>query len=133
MSQSQFAAGGSARGRSGDATSLTEEGAIEGVLEALHDADCRAILEATSDEALTVSEICEANEIAQSTAYRKVDMLVDADLLEERTRIRRSGSHVSTYACSVEDVTLSVDEETGIAVDVTSTQTDSPFAGPAHR
>lgn len=133
MSQSQFAAGGGVRGHSAEATSLTDEGAIESVLEALHDADCRAILEATSDDALTVSEICDAHEIAQSTAYRKVDVLVDAGLLEERTRIRRSGSHVSTYACSVEDVTLSVDEETGIAVDVTSTQTESPFASPSRR
>lgn len=89
--------------------SSTNADAVRDVLDAFDDEDCRAILAATAGESLTVSEITDVCDLPQSTAYRKVDTLVDAGLLAESLRIRRSGHHVRTYACGIEDVTLSVD------------------------
>jgi DNA-binding transcriptional ArsR family regulator len=79
-------------------------------LEALQDAECRAILSATSDAPLSAKEVSERCGLAQSTAYRKLDLLTDAGLLEERTRLRRTGKHTSEYRLAVDGVCLSVDD-----------------------
>jgi predicted DNA-binding ArsR family transcriptional regulator len=84
----------------------------------LDDADCRAILGATSDDALTANEVSETCDLPLSTAYRKLALLVKTDLLEERTRVRRTGKHASEYARLVEDIVISFDSRGGIDVRV---------------
>lgn len=132
MSQSQLA-GIEGRRTHEESTELTDEDQIDTVLEAFEDRDCRSILAATSDVALTVNELTDDSDIAQSTAYRKVEALVDAGLLEEETRIRASGNHVSAYASRVVDVTLHVDGETGVELSLTHTERDDPYSTPVPR
>lgn len=91
---------------SNDARTIVAESTIHSLLDALADADCRAILDATSDKVLTASEIAETCDLPLSTTYRKLDILTEAGLLEERTRIRRSGKHASEYARLVDDVVV---------------------------
>ena len=93
-----------------------EGGAAQCVLDVLHDADCRAILRATGETALSANEVAEACDLAQSTAYRKLDLLTDAGLVEERTRLRRSGKHASEYARVVDGVAVSLDGDDGVRV-----------------
>lgn len=88
---------------------IDAEGRIQGLLDVLDDADCRAILDATSDDALSANEVSETCDLPLSTTYRKLDLLTDAGLLEERTRIRRSGKHASEYSRSVTEVLISID------------------------
>jgi DNA-binding transcriptional ArsR family regulator len=125
MSQSQPPAAFRADRTDNEPAVLTDADAVQGVLDAVDDADCRDILEATREDARTVGEIADHCELAQSTAYRKVDILADADLLEESLRIRESGKHVSEYSCCVEDLTLSVSTDDGIELTVSHTETDS--------
>jgi len=89
-------------------TKLTEAERVEAVLGALEDADCRAILEAASDEALTAGELSERLGLAQSTAYRKLETLTDAGLLDEQIRLSRSGKHTSEYSRAVDGIELSM-------------------------
>jgi DNA-binding transcriptional ArsR family regulator len=96
--------------------STEEGGTAQCVLDVLHDADCRAILHATGETALSASEVAETCDLAQSTAYRKLDMLTDAELIEERTRLRRSGKHASEYVRTVDDVVVSLDADDGVEV-----------------
>ncbi|ELY44247.1 ArsR/SmtB family transcription factor [Natronorubrum sulfidifaciens] len=79
------------------------------VLAALDDDACRDILEATSEESLTATELSEQCEIPMSTAYRKVEKLTEADLVEERVRINTSGKHATEYRKCFDDVLVSVD------------------------
>jgi DNA-binding transcriptional ArsR family regulator len=88
---------------------IDAERSIEKLLNVLGDADCRAILDATSDGALSANEVSETCELPISTTYRKLDLLTDVGLLEERTRIRYSGKHISEYCRSVTDVVVSID------------------------
>lgn len=131
MSQSQMAP--PARRTDDEPTHITAADSIQAVLDALDDTDCRAILEATRGDSKTASEIADECDLPSSTAYRKIDQLDDADLLTEQLRIRRSGKHVSEYACAVDDVTLSVGES-GVELAVSHAQADaepdlaSPFA-----
>lgn len=78
------------------------------VLAALEDDACRLILEATADAALTATEISDHCEIPMSTAYRKVEMLAEADLVDERVRINTTGKHATEYRTSFDDVVVSI-------------------------
>jgi DNA-binding transcriptional ArsR family regulator len=77
-------------------------------LDALQDAECRAILSATSDAALSAKEVSKRCELPRSTVYRKLDQLTDAGLLAEHTRVRRTGKHTSVYRRTVDGVCVSV-------------------------
>jgi DNA-binding transcriptional ArsR family regulator len=129
MSQSQMAP--PARRTDDEPTHITAADSIQSVLDALDDTDCRAILEATRGDAKTAGEIADECDLPSSTAYRKIDQLDDADLLTEQLRIRRSGKHVSEYACAVDDVTLTVgDGGVELAVTRADAQADTDLAQP---
>jgi predicted transcriptional regulator len=87
---------------------IANEQSIQELLDVLDDADCRAILDATTDTALSANEVSEACELPLSTTYRKLDLLTSTGLIEERTRIRRSGKHPREYARSVRNVVVSI-------------------------
>lgn len=89
---------------------------VQALLDALDDPACRAILVETGDASLSASELSAACDLPLSTTYRKLDALTDAELLEERTRIQRSGKHASEYSRRVEDVVVSVGEEVALLV-----------------
>jgi DNA-binding transcriptional ArsR family regulator len=89
---------------------------IQALLDALEDPACRAILAETGDASLSASELSAACDLPLSTTYRKLDALTDAALLEERTRIQRSGKHASEYSRRVEDVVVSVGDEVALLV-----------------
>jgi len=92
---------------------------VGAVLDALDDADCRQILEATSDDSLTASELADTCDLPLSTTYRKVDRLTDASLLRETIRIHRSGKHVNQYERNVEDVVITVEDGGQLGLSVT--------------
>lgn len=129
MSQSPTAAGAVGRFEesSSDLTVRDVEGDVEEVLAALDDADCRAILDATSGEALSASELSEACDLPLSTTYRKIDMLADTGLLEERTRIRQSGKHANEYSRLVEEVLVSVGTDGGLELRVMECDRPDPY------
>lgn len=87
------------------------------VLAALEDGDCRTILEATADEALTAAELATRCEIPSSTVYRKLELLTDAGLLEERIRIQMGGKHASEYCQCFDEIAISVTDADGVSID----------------
>lgn len=98
----------------------------ESVLAALDDPDCRKLLEATTDEALTAQELVDRCDIPRSTTYRKVEQLAEAGLLEEDVRLRRDGKHASEYRRSFEDLTISLSASEGFEVGISQS---APVAG----
>jgi DNA-binding transcriptional ArsR family regulator len=89
---------------------VDDEQEIERLLGALEDAGCRAILEATTGEALSASEVADRCGLALSTTYRKLELLAEAGLVEEGTRIRPTGKHPSEYVRAVAAVTVALDD-----------------------
>jgi predicted transcriptional regulator len=81
----------------------------ESVFTALEDPDCRTLLEATTDEALTAQELTERCDIPRSTTYRKVEQLADAGLLDEQIRLRADGKHASEYQRAFDGLVVSMD------------------------
>lgn len=99
------------RPRAERANEAVVNGDVEELLGALEDADCRALLEATGEEALSAAELGERCDIPSSTVYRKVERLTEAGLLEEQLRVRRSGKHTREYRRQVDQLSLVIDSE----------------------
>lgn len=89
---------------------IDDEGEVQAFLDVVDDADCRTVLEATSDEALSAGELSEACDLPLSTTYRKVELLDDVGALAERTRLRPSGKHTSEYRRALDSVVVSLDQ-----------------------
>ncbi|WP_435101618.1 helix-turn-helix domain-containing protein [Halarchaeum sp. P4] len=102
--------------RSRDASDVPREATLTEVLDALDDADCRAMLEALEDPK-TASDLCEECDVPSSTAYRKLDQLSDAGLVTERVTLRDGYRQVTTYARAFDAVRVVADED-GFSVDV---------------
>ncbi len=101
-----------------DKTVVSAADDVQTLLSTLEDADCRTILEVTDDDSLSASEISEACDVPLSTTYRKLGILTDVGLLQEATRLRRSGKHTSEYFTRVDDVVISVDSDDGLTVTI---------------
>lgn len=108
-----------------------DEPAVAAILDALDDADCRNILEATSDRSCTASELSETCDLPLSTTYRKLNRLTDASLLRETLRIHRSGKHVNQYARNVEDVVITVEDGGQLGLSVTHCERSNDAGIPA--
>lgn len=89
------------------------EESVQELLDVLNDAGSRAILEATSETALSANEVSEVCDLPLSTTYRKLELLTEVGLVEERTRVRRSGKHPNEYIRSVSNVMVSLDGTEG--------------------
>ncbi len=125
---------GARAGPGGEQTTLTEEADVESLLGTLEDPDCRSIIEATTGEALSASELSECCDLPLSTTYRKVDQLTDVGVLDERVRLSRSGQHTSEYVLQVNSIELSVDPEAGLVLEITEQgplQSDSSLVAGA--
>lgn len=88
---------------------------LQDVLDALDDPDCHAILEAL-DEPMTARELSTACDIPESTTYRKLDLLSDASLVDERVDIRSDGRHATEYVRNFEEVRIALDDDSSIDV-----------------
>lgn len=114
-----------------DVTTVDSESDVQALLDALGDADCRAILEATGEEALTAAELSSELGLPKSTAYRKLDTLSDLSLVEERTRIRRSGKHATEFRRRLADLSLTASAAGGIELRVTRLGRPERFGVPS--
>ena len=88
--------------------SSAEPGAI---MSALSDTDCREILVATSDASMSVAELVDECAIPMATAYRKVERLVELDLLEERIRVRPRGRNSREYRLRAEAIHIAIPDQ----------------------
>jgi DNA-binding transcriptional ArsR family regulator len=91
--------------------------ALEDVLDALDDEDCRQIV-SVLDEPMTASDIADESGVPLSTTYRKLELLTEASLLHEGVEVRPDGQHASRYSVSFEDVVISLDEQRTFEVEI---------------
>lgn len=94
-----------------------DEPALEPILSALNDDDCRLIVK-TLEEPLTAEEISDQTEIPLSTTYRKLDRLTAAGLLEEVVEVRSDGQHVSRYILVFDEVSITVSDDRDLEIEL---------------
>jgi predicted transcriptional regulator len=78
------------------------------VVALLDDQHARTMLAATSADPLSARELGERCDLSVSAVYRRADRLVEAGLLEERTRPRSDGHHETVYVAAVDRFELAI-------------------------
>ena len=91
-----------------------ETASPEGLLQLLADPNARTVIAVTAEAPRSVEEIVQRCEMSAATAYRKVNELVEAGLVEESVRIRPEGTNYREFELRV------------AAVRVTLTGSDAP-------
>lgn len=88
---------------------------LQDVLDSLDDPDCRSIIEQL-DEPMTASELSKACDIPLSTTYRKLELLTDASLLDERIEIRTNSQNTTRYVLAFDEVRIGLDDDRSVEV-----------------
>jgi DNA-binding transcriptional ArsR family regulator len=91
--------------------------AFQAVLDALDDTECRRIIKALG-EPMTASEISEECDIPRSTAYRKLELLSEASLVDERVEVRSDGHHTTRYSLDFQVVHVALDDDRDLEIAV---------------
>jgi DNA-binding transcriptional ArsR family regulator len=90
---------------------------VQAVAEALADPDCRRIV-AALESPLTAREVADCCDLSRTTAYRKLDALRSAELVEERIQVRDDGTHPRQYVRDVAGVVVAYSEPDDFDVEV---------------
>ncbi len=88
---------------------------LQDVLDALDDPECRTIIK-HMEKPMTAKEVSNRCDIPLSTTYRKLELLVEASLIEEQTEVRVSGRHTARYVLDFEEVNVALDEDRSLEV-----------------
>lgn len=92
------------------------------VLSLLADETARRIVAATATEPRSVTELERTFGVPASTAYRKIDDLVEHRILTERLRIRQDGKHTREYELAPDSIRVQFDGGT-IDIDIADEDT----------
>lgn len=79
------------------------------ILDVFGDSIARAILVIADDNSVSVKEIAEQLDVSNPTIYRRIDPLVDANLLKEHRRIDRGGNQHKEYETILDEATFKLD------------------------
>lgn len=80
-------------------------------LDVLGDECARTILVATSSGPKTAKELTDRTDSSSATVYRRINNLLEGDLLAECVRFEDDGSHTTAYEATVEQVRVRIDDE----------------------
>ncbi len=79
------------------------------------------ILVATSDGPKTAKELTKQTDSSSATVYRRINNLLESDLLAECVRFEEDGSHTTAYEATVEKLCVQIDAN---GIDVSISQVD---------
>jgi Fe2+ or Zn2+ uptake regulation protein len=77
----------------------------------------RQILVLASVEAVSAEEIADRLDTSLPTVYRRVNAMVEYDLLEEDTQVDADGHHYATYETKLQELCVEI-EEGGFTIDI---------------
>lgn len=79
------------------------------ILDVFGDSMARATLVLANGNPVSVKEIAEQLDVSNPTIYRRIDPLVDANLLKEHRRIDQDGNQHKVYETILEEATFKLD------------------------
>lgn len=80
-------------------------------LDVLGDDCARTILIATSEGPKTAKELTKQTDSSSATVYRRINNLLESDLLAECVRFENDGSHTTAYETTVDDLRVRIDAD----------------------
>ena len=84
--------------------------AMQDVLDALDDPDCRVILKETA-QPMTAKELIETCDISESTVYRKLTLLSTATLVRELHGVHPERGRITRYQRDLDSLNISITED----------------------
>jgi len=100
---------------------------IETFVRTVTDEECCRILTAIETEAKPVKELSEECDIPLSTAYRKINRLQEAGLIEEKIRLSSSGNHTSVYEQQFDGAMITLSSDGEFEVEMVSDEQRQPI------
>lgn len=85
---------------------MIEESDVREIAALLEDEYEHAILIHTSTQAMSASELSEVCDASVSTIYRRIERLLEHDLLDEQLQPDRDGHHYRTYVARLERIEI---------------------------
>lgn len=83
-----------------------KEHELSNVFAALDDEQSMEIINMLQNRSLTAKELNEEVSVPMSSLYRKLDVLVNAGLLETNIEIRPAGKNANKYSVAMESITI---------------------------
>lgn len=83
----------------------------EPVLDVIGDDRARRVLFVIRQEPHSAKEISARTDISLPTVYRRLDELLEHDLVRSRTRAASDGNHYKVFECNFDATTVSLEEE----------------------
>lgn len=80
-------------------------------LDVLGDECSRTILVASSNRPRTAKELTELTDCSSATVYRRINNLLESNLLDECIRFEEDGSHSTAYETTVEHLSVNIDAD----------------------
>lgn len=81
------------------------------VLDVFADPVARALLLVASEQPVSVNDIAASLDVSNPTVYRRIDALVDANLLAEYQRIDPNGNQHKEYETILDEITFSIEDD----------------------
>lgn len=97
-------------------TQTDSNGSTTAKLDVLGDECARTILVATSDGPRTAKELTARTDCSSATVYRRINSLLESELLAECIRFEEDGTHTTAYESTVERLSVRIGTD-GIDVD----------------
>jgi predicted transcriptional regulator len=90
---------------------VDDEGAIEEVLDTIGDQHARRVLAAVSREPKPAKQLAEETDLSLPTVYRRIEMLDEYDLINDRTLVAEDGNHYKVYESNFESTVISLQDD----------------------
>ena len=78
------------------------------VLDLLGDSLCRRVLVVASDSPVSATDLTDRLDVSPPTVYRRLDRLVDHELVRERHRVDDGGNHYRTFETRLDGIEVDV-------------------------
>ncbi|MFB6308653.1 MAG: winged helix-turn-helix domain-containing protein [Haloarculaceae archaeon] len=90
---------------------MDEQRSIEEILDTIGDQHARRVLAAISREALSAKDLAEECDLSLPTVYRRIEMLDEYDLVDDRTLVAEDGNHYKVYESNFESTVISLEDD----------------------
>lgn len=88
-----------------------DEESIENVLDTIGDRGARTVLASLSRSPKSAKELAEAEEMSLPTVYRRLDDLMEHDLVNSRTAPAADGNHYKVFECNFDSTVISLSDD----------------------
>jgi DNA-binding HxlR family transcriptional regulator len=89
---------------------VSEEPALDELLELLSDQYARDILAATSERPMSANELADECNMSEPTVYRRVERLQEYDLLSEQQQIEPGGNNYNIYVATLSGLSIDLSD-----------------------